>query len=531
MAGRGSGTQGGELAARRIAEWLADAGLRPGGEDGTYFQWFALPESTRLGAGTMLEMSGSPPVVFVAGRDWTPHGGSARGETTGQIAFAGYGVSAPGDGYDDYADVDVRGKIVLVLAGAPPHLSSASTSRLEKIILARSRGAAALLIVSDALPKLEATATAMGLPSGAVKPVVADTLLGSTGRNVSGLRAAIATTRRPASLLTGVNARLRVVMEAQERKTANVIGVLPGTDPVLGGEAVVVGAHYDHLGVVKGVTYPGADDNASGTAVVVGLARAYARAAATRPAARTLVFALFSGEEMGLLGSAHYVSRPLVPIARTVAMLNFDEVGRLREGRLHVGGVDSGAGLRQMVQDAARNIGLTAELQGAPHGPSDHSRFYDGGVPVLFFYTGTHDDYHAPSDTADRINADGMARVAALGARVIDHLAVDRSAPVYAKVPHERPAPRAPAGGAFLGVASHPGSDDGVRLDRVIPDSAAARAGMRAGDVLVRLAGASIESFDGLRAVLRERRPGDVVRLVYVRDGELHEASTTLGEP
>jgi hypothetical protein len=531
MAGRGSGTAGADRAARRIADWLADAGLRPGGDSGSFLQWFAVSTAKRVATATALEMTAPRIVSFVAGRQWTPHGGAAVGEATGEVVFAGHGVSMPGEGYDDYEGIDARGRIVLALSGAPPHLvAGAPASRLEKLIRARTHGAAALLLVSDALPGLDATATPVGLLSGAMTTVAADALLAPTGRTVAALRSAIASTRRPASLASGISARIRVAFEPEERRTANVIGIVPGADPVLGSEAVVVAAHYDHLGVIKDVTYPGADDNASGTAVVVSLARAFARAARSEPPARTLVFALFSGEELGLLGSAHYVRQPAVPLARTAAMLNFDEVGRLRDQRLQIGGVDSGTGLRQIVEAAAANTGVKVATRGAPYAPSDHTHFYDGGVPVLFFHTGTHADYHAPTDTADRIDADGMALVAAMGSRVLQRLAEGGPPPVYARIPRERPAARSGVGGAFFGIAAHALSEDGVRLDSVVPGSAAEHAGMRVGDVVIRFAGASIESFQDLRATLQGKRPGDTVRVVYVRNGDLHETSATLGE-
>ena len=530
MAGRGSGTAGGERAARQIADWLAEAGLRPGGSDGTFFQPFPLATTARLGPGTLLEMTAPTRTSFETGRQWTAHGGSLRGEASGEIVFAGYGISLPEQGYDDYAGLDAQRRIVLLLPGAPSHLSAAGSSRLEKLILARSRGAAAALFVSDTLPKLDATAAPAQLVSGTVKSATADALLASTGRTIAGLRTAMAASRQPAPLATGVTARVRVVLEPEERLATNVIGIVPG-DGALAGEAVVVAAHYDHLGVAKGVTYPGADDNASGTSVVVGLARAFARAAVVEPPARTLVFALFSGEELGLLGSAHYVRYPTFPMTRTVAMVNFDQVGRMRDRRLQIGGVDSGSGFRSIVDGAAAGAGVTVALHGAPYAPSDHTRFYESGVPVLFFHTGTHKDYHAPSDTADKINADGMARVAAIGRGVIERLAAHGGpAPVYARIPRERASAARVRNGAFLGVASRSQGDDGVVLDSIVPDSAAARAGLVAGDVLVRMAGASIESFDELRAALRDRRPGDTVRLVYIREGAVHETSTTLGE-
>src|SRR5205823_497308 len=185
---------------------------------------------------------------------------------------------------------------------------------------------------------------------------------------------------------------------------------------------VVLGAHYDHLGRSGGVVHPGADDNASGTAVVLGLARAFARAGG---APRTLVFALFAGEEIGLLGSAHYAQHPTVPVDRTIAMLNFDMVGRLRDRKLYVGGVESGVGLRALVSAAANAEKLELDLGESPFAPSDHASFYTAGVPVLFFHTGGHDDYHRPGDTADKINAAGMAEVATVGARIAERLAAD----------------------------------------------------------------------------------------------------------
>jgi membrane-associated protease RseP (regulator of RpoE activity) len=274
--------------------------------------------------------------------------------------------------------------------------------------------------------------------------------------------------------------------------------------------------------------YPGADDNASGTAVVLGLARAVA-AAGGLP--RTLVFALFSGEEVGLLGAGHYVQHPAIPLEHTVAMLNFDMVGRMREDRVTVLGVESGSGLRAAVSRAAAAEGLAPELRDSPFGPSDHVRFYGRGVPVLFFHTGHHADYHRPSDTADRINAAGMARVAAVAARVLVDLAgAPRPAYVSLSPPGrgERPAAGA-SGEAFLGVEADGRSEsDGVPLRSVVAGSAAARAGLRDGDVLVRIGDVPVNSFEELRALLRLKRSGDTVRIVFVRAGEDRATSATL---
>ena len=528
MAGRGSATPGGDRAAQRIAQWVGEAGLQPGGDGGSFLQWFPLTGGKELGAANTVEAPALG-VALVAGRDFIPHGGSTNGDVTADVVFAGHGVSDPSEGYDDYAGVDVRGKVVLVLAGAPAHLRAPPASRLEKLIAGRDHGAAALLVADDALPSLDTTETPIPILSGTVTTAAADRLLASASTSVAARRGAIAVTARPASLATGIRARVRVALESAPRRTANVIGIVPGADPVRSRETVVIGAHYDHLGVVRGQVYPGADDNASGTAVVVGLARAFARLATVQPPARTLVFALFSGEEMGLLGSEHYVRQPVRPLAGTIAMLNFDQVGRLGDRRLDIGGVDSGDGLRRLVDDVTASAGVKTAPRGAPWAPSDHERFYAAGVPVVFFHTGTHPDYHAPTDTADRVDADGMATVARIGARLVERLANGPATPTYVSVPRQRPPARQSTDtGAFLGVAAHGAGE--LRIARVVNGSAAERAGMREGDVIVRMAGATIEGFEGLRSALRAYRAGDTVSLVYVRDGAIHDTSATLGE-
>lgn len=211
-------------------------------------------------------------------------------------------------------------------------------------------------------------------------------------------------------------------------------------------------------------------------------------------------------------------------------MLNFDMVGRMQDGKLTVGGVDTGDRLRRIVSDAAAGVpGVTADVRGTPHSASDHSRFYAAGIPVLFFHTGVHADYHRPTDTADKINAEGMARVAAVGARVVQQLD-DGGRPVFARVtPPARGGRAGAAGGPLLGVGANgrtPG--DGVPLSHIMPGSAAERAGLRDGDVLVRVGEQPVNTFEELRNAIRARQPGDVVRLVYLRDGRDHVTSATL---
>jgi hypothetical protein len=529
MDGRRSGTPGGDRAAHQLAAWLQAAGVQPGGDAASFLQSFVLASGARIAPGSSLRALGRTAPALEVERDWTPHGGSLPGAVEGELVFVGYGISAPAAGYDDWASVDVRGRIALALEGAPAHLAGVGATRLEKLVAARRAGASALLIVAERLPTLAATTTAVRLVSGALTPAAADALLAPGAATTAQLARVIAERRTPASVAAGVRVELRVALEAADRTAVNVIGVLPGRDPRRAGEAIVLGAHYDHLGLVGGALHPGADDNASGTAVVVGLARAFAAAG---PLDRTLVFALFGAEEIGLVGSRHYVQRPAVPIERTVAMLNFDMVGRLGDARLTVGGVESGRGLRDLVAEAARALAIDVRLRDSPFGPSDHSRFYAAGAPVLFFHTGSHADYHRPGDTADKLDTTGMARIAALGARVAERLAAaDRPAYVaLARPPARAPAPReAGAPPVFFGVGSDGRAEsDGVRLTHIVPDSAAARAGLQEGDVLVRFGERGVASFEDLLAALRAYRGGDQVRVLYLRDGLEHDTTATL---
>jgi len=482
MDGRRAGTPGGDRATQRIADWFATAGLRSGGDTGTFLQSFTLAPGRRLGASNTLDVAGRQ---LKAGEEWTPHGGSRQGEVAGDLAFV-----------DESWSGELRDKIVV----APPR-----GSRLESLILARHRQAAAVLLITDTLPSLDATAAPVSIVSGSITRDAADAL-------------------RAASARTAV--RLVVELVPADIRAANVVGVLPGTDPSVASEAIVLGAHWDHLGSSGGAVYHGADDNASGTAVVVGLARAFAAAGGAR---RTLVFALFGAEELGLIGSGHYVRHAAVPLAQTVAMLNFDMVGRMRDEKLTVGGVDTGDRLRAATEDAARAAGVKPDLRGTPYSASDHTRFYAAGTPVLFFHTGTHEDYHRPSDTADRLNVDGMARVAAIGAAVVATLD-DGARPVYAKV--TAPARSRRGGdrwtGAFLGVGGDAQGGDGARLAHVMPGSAADRAGLRDGDVLVRVDDVAVDGFEALRQAIRARAPGDTVKLVYLRDGRDYETAAML---
>jgi hypothetical protein len=558
--GRGSGTPGAERAARHIADVFRTAGLRPGGDGQSYLQAFTVPTGTRLGAVNTLALLAPAARTFTLGTDFTPLAVSTDGAGEGEVVFAGYGITAPDLQYDDYAGLDARDRIVIVITGDPRADDPASpfrrpeayhySQRTHKIINAREHGARAILLVShprerETLPALRGLSQAHGILAAFVMRATADALLAPSGRSVAELAAAIDRALAPQSfVLADVRVRCELTLVRERAATANVIGMLSGHDARLRDEAIVIGAHYDHLGhggegslapESIGQAHPGADDNASGTTVVLALARAFA-AAGPRP--RTLVFVTFSGEELGLLGSAHYVAHPPFPLAHTVLMVNADMVGRLREHRLYVSGVDSGTGLRTVVNDAAQGLGLSLELRPSPFAPSDHTSFYTAGRPVLFLFTGPHDDYHRPSDTWDKINGPGLASVATLAARVVDAVAGAATPPAWVKVD----APPATAGargsgyGAYFGVVpdfgggAGDGAPAGVRISGVRPGSPADKAGLKGGDVIVRFAGVNVRTLEDLTFALRGRRPGDQVQVVVRRDGSEQPLQAVLEE-
>jgi hypothetical protein len=319
--------------------------------------------------------------------------------------------------------------------------------------------------------------------------------------------------------------------------TQNVVALVPGRDPALRGEYVVIGAHFDHLGrspahamdpEARDAVRNGADDNASGTAAVLELARLLA----ARPARRSVVVAHFSGEELGLLGSQWFVDHPPVPLDSAVAMVNFDMVGRLRNEKLIVYGVATARELPAIVDSANVSPRLAISAVGDGFGPSDQSSFYARGVPVLHFFTDLHDDYHRASDDVEKINASGEARVVALAERVVRAIA-DRPAPLTPV----RMAASAPAAGGRVGsnvyLGSVPdmsaGDTPGLRLTGVRPGSPADAAGLRAGDVIVALGGRAVKDLYTYSDALYAHQPGDRVDIVLLRDGERRTITATLG--
>jgi len=544
--GRRAGTQEAERAATWIAEQWKRLGLRPA-FGSSYLQSFGFIDGVTVGPGSRLAVGAR---AFRSGEDFRPLAFSSAGSASGEVAFAGYGIVAKELDFDEYAGLDVRGKVVLALRFAPGGDDTQSkwgafmALRL-KAAHARERGAAALLVATgplsgqpgDELVPLRSDASLVdaGLPVFSVRRPVAEALLAGSGASLEELQRA-SDAGRPGSRALATRADVVADVAPKRALSANVAAILPGSDPAAA--AVVIGAHYDHLGLglsgsldpkPEGKIHHGADDNASGVAGLLELSRRLSG----RPApARSIVFAAFGAEELGTLGSSYFVKNPPLPADRIAAMLNLDMVGRLRDSALDVHGVGTSPVWRPLVEEANRATALKLRWHEGGFGPSDHNSFYVAGKPVLFVFTGVHADYHKPGDTADKIDPAGIARIADLLEGVVNGLAAT-SAPVeFTRVSAEKEPLAAPARGARVyvgGIPDYASETPGVAISGVTPGSPAEKAGLQGGDVIVRFGGKEIRNIYDYTYALGERKPGEAVEMVVKRAGAEVTLQVTLG--
>jgi aminopeptidase YwaD len=553
LEGRGSGTPGNAEAAIYIATDLKLWGLKPAGDNGTFFQPFEFVSAVKAGehnacAIEARALAGGKKGLSVD-TDFRPLGFSATGSASGQVVFAGYGISAPDKSYDDYAGLDVTGKIVIVLRFAPDGSAAQSdfqryTSLRNKARIAREKGAAAMILVTgpaddaeDGLIKIsnDQGAGSSGLPAISMKRDAADLILAASGWTVKSLQDTIRKSHVPHSFaIEGSSATLQTEITRVTSQTSNIVAYLEGNDPTLKDEVLVLGAHMDHLG--KGgpgsgsmvpdtiAIHNGADDNASGTAALLELAEAFA--AHQQQLKRTVIFVFFSGEELGTLGSGYYVSQPFFPLKQTVAMLNMDMVGRLRDRSLTIGGSGTSASWGSILarENADSTFALTLNPDG--FGPSDHASFYGKDIPVLFFFTGVHDDYHKPTDDWDKINYPGEEQIAKFVYRIawdIDTMAVR---PQFTRVQVAASGRGNASGGdsrgfsVTLGIVPDVGeSTTGMKISGVRPNGPAEKAGLKSGDVITNIGGHKIMNVYDYMGVLGELKAGQEVDVVVTRDG------------
>lgn len=577
--GRAPGTKGIEASAAYIAKAFEEMGLKPPtGGDG-YYQPFTLSSSPALGKEQSLVFHGPEgkdvPVSFKT--DYSPLAiGSAGDLKKVPIVFAGYGISAKDPNrhldYDDYAGIDVAGKAVLIIRREPRQddekspfdgkkTSDFATFR-HKATNAFQHGAAAVLFVNDAASLKNDKDQVLGFLAGGpeansnlpflmLSRQVADSILKGAGQpSLEELEKEIDGDLKPRSReLKGWTLDAKVSIDRSEVETKNVIGVLEGEGPHAD-ETVVVGGHYDHLGhggltsgslaFLSSDIHNGADDNASGTAMIVELARRLA--ARKDPLPRRVVFIAFSGEERGLLGSRHYVEHPLYPLSSTVMMVNCDMVGRLNGNKeLTMIGVGTTPGLDVLVDSLGKDAGFTIKkVSGMTDGfgGSDHQSFYAKDIPVLFAFTGVHPDYHRPSDDTDRINFTGMGRIADYLELLLLDIVRRPERPKFTAIKPSH-GPVGSGGGdparskttAYLGTMPDYADESkkGMKLAGVREGSPADKGGLKSGDSIVQFGGKPVGTIYDFMESMNRYKPGDAVDVVVKRDGKDVKLKVTLG--
>ncbi|MGA2498411.1 MAG: M28 family peptidase, partial [Tepidisphaeraceae bacterium] len=537
-------------------------GLRPPPGQESYFQPFDYTVITGPSAQTALSAAGKS---YSLNTHLMPVAMSAEKEFSGSLAFVGYGISGAkekdgGQIYDDYAGVDVKGKVVLAMRFEPHDAKGKSRiARIDfsefaalnrKARAAADRGAVALLVVQppnhhggDALsPMGRRQMDAVSIPVVQVTQAVANEMLAAAGlKNLREYQNEIDGSFKPQSADSGsVVVKGSVVFERITNKLRNVMAWLPGNGPH-SEEIIVIGAHYDHLGRGgPGSRSPrsheihhGADDNASGTAALLELARILSSGT---PLPRSVLFMAFSGEEMGLLGSLYWVDHPTVPIADIKAMINLDMVGRLKDNVLQVGGTGTAPAFEHLIDNLPAGKSFTLKTTWKDgRAPSDITSFVARRIPGLFLWTGFHEDYHRPTDTSDKINYNGEARIVDLTAQAAVEVAyLPRKALAYTAPPPATqpatPATTRPGAGVSLGVIPDYSAETGaggVKITGTTPGSAADKAGLHPGDVLIRFGGRKIENLYDLTDVLNAGTPGVPVKLQVIRNGQELELEAT----
>jgi hypothetical protein len=544
--GRLTGTDGERLAREFIVAELKRIGAKPlpGRRD------FTLPFEFVAGArdgGTTLSIAGKARALSF----------SDSGEAAGAVVFAGYGIVVPDSqdfGYDSYATLDVKDKVVVVLRYFPEDADQKTRAILArysdlryKAMAARQRGAKAVLVVTgprspnagELVPMTFDTAlSGSGIVAASIDGQAGNALMAAAGKTLADVQQSLDSGNpHVAGFEIPGTVTIRTRVERERHEAYNIAGYLPATARVaLPKPWIAVGAHYDHLGRGEngsslaskeeaGRIHGGADDNASGDAAVLALGEELSKQ--QRP--RHVMLAFWSGEELGLLGSAAFVAKPPVPIADLAAYLNFDMVGRMQDNKLSVQASGTSATWARMVEQANVRAGFNVNLQPDPYQPTDVANFNTAGVPCLNFFTGSHADYHKPSDTADKIDYDDLARIVdfatAIARRVVDTI----EPPVFAKVE-----PQTQGGASRAGVRVYTGTvpdyatdAKGLLLGGVVAGGPAEAAGLQKGDVIIEIAGQTIANIYDYTYALDVLKIGQPAKVVYMRGGERKETTLT----
>ena len=562
--GRLAGTNGERLASDYLVAELQKIGAKPLPGQTDFRLPFDFTAGTRDGGSKIsVSVTNAPAGGVESGASSS---GTARalsfsdnGDADGPVVFAGYGIVVPdgqGFGYDSYATLDVKDKIVLVLRYFPEDAEQKTKGILAryadlryKAMAARQRGAKAVMIVAG--PRSP--------NGGELVPMTFDTALAGSGIlavSITGddAKAMFKRAEKPLEeaqkslddanphatgfALPGVSVRIHAAVERERRTGRNVVGYLPATTPVgtMAKPWIAVGAHYDHLGHGEagntlagkedaGKVHAGADDNASGSAAVLAVAATLAK----QPRRRNIVFGFWSGEELGLIGSTAFATKPPVPLESLAAYLNFDMVGRMQDNKLTVQAAGTSPSWARLIEQANVAAGFDLAVQEDPYQPTDVATFNLASVPSLSFFTGTHADYHKPSDTPDKIDYEDLDRVVEFAASIVKRLSDAPEAPAFTKVDQ-----KLQTGGGRAGVRLFTGTIPdystevkGLLLGGVIGGGPAEAAGLKKGDVIVEIAGQTITNIYDYTYALDVLKIGQPAKVVYLRDGKKQETTLT----
>ncbi|MCH8300397.1 MAG: M20/M25/M40 family metallo-hydrolase, partial [Candidatus Marinimicrobia bacterium] len=531
-------------------------GLSAIDEDGDYLQLFEFASGAEQGDGNSLSaVSNGEDVNFEAEVEFRPFPFSLTDETVGDLAFAGYGISLKDSSYDDYAGLEVEGKIVIVLRYHPESGDSESKfaryqSLFYKFRNARDHGAAAMFLVTgtadDSTDKLVKFSYTRYRKSGIVAFTLTRTavnkLLSPLGKTIDDLQNEINSSGETNSLnIEGVTVTVKADVTPTYSSGANVMALLEGNDPLLKDEVFVIGAHYDHLGIggrgsrapdKYGEIHNGADDNASGTAGMLELAEYFS---ANRDKLRhSILFQAYAAEESGLLGSKHYVENPLIPLEKTYAMLNLDMIGRDTDTSVVMNGFANAEMWDELVDEANEEVGMKIKKSKTGGGSSDHASFNRKGIPNLFFFTGVHEDYHKPTDDWDKVNYEGELRILTLVRNLAWGLDGVDEKPMYVKA--EAPAHGGVSGRTSLRVVlgvmpDYAYGEEGLKIESVRAGGSAEKAGIKDGDVIIKMDGKGIMSIEDYMSVLQELKPGDEVKISVKRGEEELELTAKMQSP
>lgn len=540
LKGRKTGTEGDSLAAEYIRKELKDIGLVPLQDKG--FQHFRVTDKIVTGPANSLIVNETNQILNT---DFAPFAFSENASFAGEVVFAGYGFSINEDSlkWDDYKSMDVKGKVVLILRADPEIEKNSSpfikySKDRDKVLQAKDLGAAAVLLVSgkvfDPEDKFEPLAKgdqSVGLPSFRISRKLANSILAGKKLTIEDLEKQLNEKRSPNSFVVGGSVSGHSDVSQTTVPTRNVVMLLPGSDKKLRDQYVVLGAHFDHLGMGglgSGSRVPdtvaihyGADDNASGVAMIIELAEKLA--ANPQNHKRSIVVAAFSGEEMGLLGSKKFVELPGIDLNKVNAMVNMDMVGRLNENSLlQIGGVGTAEPLKNILKTENDTTVLRLSLSDEGYGPSDHASFYGKNIPVLFVSSGAHLDYHTPSDTYDKINYDGMVKISDLSYKVITDLANMDAKLIFKEAgPKETVSRGMRRKGVTLGIMPDFAGNvkNGLRADLITPGRPAAIGGMKKGDIITSINGKPVNNIQDYMFRLGQLKHGETINVEVLRDG------------